>query len=146
MSGSTEGEPKPAKGRSAARIKRPTFRSKTGNGKMLLAGIDQRTLPYREFQDIVADLTCHMGTDPSAVQQAMIEEAAGLILWCRQARRALLTGEGKFGIAEYCTAVNSLRRMMQDLGQERRMLDITPNLPAYLAQKKSRSDGGRGGK
>ena len=51
-----------------------------GNGKTLMAGVDQRSLPYREFQDTVADLTHHMGGAPTVTQQAMLEEAAGLVV------------------------------------------------------------------
>jgi hypothetical protein len=99
-----------------------------------MAGIDQRSLPYREYQDSVADLVSHMGETPTAAQQALIEEASGLIVWCRQARHALLTG-GKFDVSTYCTATNSLRRLLADLGLERRLRDVTPDLDAYLAQK-----------
>ena len=35
-------------------------------------------------------------------------------------------------IAEYATATNTLRRLLLDLGLERRMRDITPNIDAYL--------------
>ena len=62
--------------------KKPRARSKVGNGKMLLAGVDLRSSLYREFQDVAADLAHHMGGDPTAVEAALIEEAAGLILWC----------------------------------------------------------------
>lgn len=109
------------------------MRSRVGNGKTLLAGIDQRSLPYREYQDTVADLVAHMGNTPTAAEEAMIEEAAGLIVWCRQARLALLQGD-KFEISPYCTAVNSLRRLLTDLGLEGRLQDVTPALEQYLAQ------------
>ena len=87
----TIAEAKPAKRQAAVR-KQHFARSRVGNGKALLAGIDQRSLPYREYQDTVADLVVHMGGEPSAVEQAIIEEAAGLIVWCRSARVALLQG------------------------------------------------------
>ena len=35
-------------------------------------------------------------------------------------------------IAEYATATNTLRRLLLDLGLERRMRDITPNIDTYL--------------
>ena len=105
--------PKPAKRKAAAR-KQSYARSRTGNGKCLLAGVDQRSLAYREYQDMVADLTSHMGGEPTAVQQAIVEEAAGLIVWCRQARTALLKGE-EFNVATYTTGVNSLRRLLVDI-------------------------------
>jgi hypothetical protein len=84
-----EAETKPSKRQAVAR-KQQFARSRVGNGKALMAGIDQRSLPYREYQDTVADLCSHMGGEPTAVEQAIIEEAAGLIVWCRSARTALL--------------------------------------------------------
>jgi hypothetical protein len=132
---------RPAK-RSTATHK-PAARSRVGNGKALLAGIDQRSLPYREYQDAVADLVHHMGDYPTATEQAMIEEAAGLIVWCRAARLNMLHGE-KFDIGPYTTAVNSLRRLLVDLGLEQRMLDVTEDIVTYAkrvaAEKASATD------
>ena len=62
----------------------------------------------------------------------MIEEAAGLAVWCRAERVKLLTG-GEFQIGPYTTAVNSLRRLLVDLGLEQRMHDVTPTLDQYIA-------------
>ena len=117
----------------AALRKQCHARSRVGNGKALLAGIDQRSLPYREYQDTVADLVSHLGGEPTAVELAIAEEAAGLIVWCRSARSALLKGE-KFDVAAYTTGVNALRRLLADIGQERRLKDVTPTLTEYLAR------------
>jgi hypothetical protein len=105
----------------------------------LLAGIDQRSLPYREYQDTVADLVSHLGGEPTAVELAIVEEAAGLIVWCRSARAALLKGEN-FDVGQYTTATNALRRLLADIGQQSRLRDVTPDLKTYLAQK-AKADG-----
>jgi hypothetical protein len=128
-------EPKPRK-RKASAQKQPFARSRVGNGKALLSGVDQRSLAYREFQDTVADLVSHMGGGPTDVQQAIIEEAAGLIVWQRSERVKLLTGE-TFNVGDYCKATNSLRRLLGDIGQERRMRDITPTIDAYLTRDRA---------
>jgi hypothetical protein len=73
----------------------------------------------------------------------MVEECAGLIVWCRAERLKLLTG-GAFNITSYCTATNSLRRMLADIGLEARMLDITPDdtIEAIVArQRREATDG-----
>lgn len=129
----TEAEPKPGK-RAATARKQPFARSRVGNGKTLIADVDQRSLPYREYQDCVADLSSHMGGEPTAVEQAIIEEAAGLIVWCRSARAALLKGE-PFDVSTYTTGVNALRRLLADIGQERRMREVVPDLKRYLEGK-----------
>ena len=121
------------KGRAAVR-KQPHARSRVGNGKALLAGIDQRSLAYREYQDAVADLVHHMGSSPTVPEQAMLEEAAGLIGGCRQERLKLLQG-GEFQIGPYTTAVNSLRRVLGDLGLEQRLHDITPSLEQFITRR-----------
>jgi hypothetical protein len=99
---------------------------------MLLSGVDTHSVEYREFRDIVSDLVEHLGSNPSVVQRAIAEEAAGLVVWCRRARLALLTA-GEFDVGQYTTAANSLRRLLADIGQERRLRDITPSLEAYVA-------------
>ena len=106
-------------------------RSRVGNGKVLIAGIDTHTREYREYRDVVADLVEHMGSAPTAVQRAIIEEAAGLIVWCRSQRLALLKGE-QFEVGPYTTATNALRRLLEDIGQDRPLKDVTPDLREYL--------------
>jgi hypothetical protein len=108
-------------------------RSRIGNGKALLRGIDTHSAEYREFKTIVVDLVSHMGTDPSVVERALAEEAASLIYWCRRARLLLLTG-GEFKIQEYTTASNSLRRILADIGQAPRLKNVTQSLTEYLAE------------
>lgn len=75
-----------------------------------------------------------MGGEPTAVQLAIVEEAAGLIVWCRQARTALLKGNSGFDVGAYTTGVNSLRRLLCDLGQDRRLKDVTIDLKTYLEE------------
>ena len=82
--------PKPRRLRADAKRK-PEGRSRVGNGKMLLSGVDTHSVEYREYRDIVSDLVEHLGSNPSVVQRAIAEEAAGLVVWCRRARLALLT-------------------------------------------------------
>jgi hypothetical protein len=85
----------------------------------------------------VADLVEHMGSEPTAVQRAIIEEAAGLVVWCGSQRLALLTG-AEFDVGKYTTATNALRRLLVDIGQERRLKDVTPTLDGYLASKRAK--------
>jgi hypothetical protein len=113
--------------RSARAARSPANRSRVGNGKALMAGADLRSADYREYRDIVADLVSHLGGDPSATQSAIIEEAAGLVFWCRRARLALVNG-AEFDIGPYATATNALRRLLTDLGLERIAKDITPEV------------------
>jgi hypothetical protein len=130
---STEIAPSKPTGRHAVAELSVFSRSRIGNGKALLRGVDTHSASYREYKTIVFDLLRHMGTDPSVVERALAEEAASIIFWCRQARLLLLTG-GEFKIQEYTTASNSLRRLLADIGQEPRLKNVTQSLTEYLAE------------
>ena len=55
-------------------------------------------------------------------------------MWCEQAEAEAAAGQ-PLNIGEYATATNTLRRLLQDIGLERRMRDITPNISDYLEAK-----------
>ena len=120
--------------------RKPEGRSRVGNRKALMSGIDTHSVQYREYRDVVEDLAEHMGSAPTAVQRAIIEESAGLIIFCRAARLALLQDDTGFDVGKYTTATNTLRRLLSDIGQERRMKDITPSIESIKA-KYSRDSG-----
>jgi uncharacterized Zn finger protein len=126
-------------GRAVTAARPPSQRSRVGNGKTLIAGLDQRSADYREYADVVADLVEHLGSDPTVVERAIAEEAAGLVIWCRRARRALLAGED-FDVSAYTTAANSLRRLLADIGQEPRLKDVTPSLASIAAEIEAQRD------
>ena len=45
-----------------------------------------------------------------------------------------LSGNG-VDLGEYCTLVNAQRRVLSDIGLERRVRDVTPKLSDYLEAK-----------
>jgi len=55
-------------------------------------------------------------------------------VWCEQAEAEAAAGK-PLNIGEYATATNTLRRLLQDIGLERRMRDITPRFSDYLQAK-----------
>jgi hypothetical protein len=119
--------------RDALTPKKPSARSRVGNGKALLSQVDLRGVAYREYCDVAADLAAHMGGADrvTAVERAILEEASGMIVWCRQARAALLNGKD-FSVGDYAKAVNCLRRLLEDIGQQPRLKDVTPSISAYV--------------
>jgi hypothetical protein len=90
-----------------------TARSRVANGKTLINGADKRRAPYREYRDLVSDLADQIGGKPTPIEFAAIEEAAGLIVWCRRARLAMLEGSPP---DTYPTGVNTLKRLLDRLG------------------------------
>ena len=56
-----------------------------------------------------------------------------LALWC-EAAEAEAAGGKELDLATYCTATNTLRRLLLDIGLERRMRDVTRSIASYLAR------------
>lgn len=82
----------------------------------------------------MSELVSDIGGDPSGAQTAIIRRACTLIVTCEQAEAELLAGS-KLEVAEFVTATNALRRLLVDLGLERRARDVTPSLAAYVASR-----------
>ena len=93
---------------------KPEARSRIGNGKALLPDVDGRSGAMRRYKEILA------------------RRAATLAVWCEGAEGRMANGEA-LEIAPFTTAANTLRRLLADLGLERRMKDVTPTLQQYLA-------------
>jgi hypothetical protein len=95
--------------RTASATRPPTLRSRVGNGK-----------------------TLNVGGEPTATQQAVIEELADLLFKSRRMRSVL---NAEVDTAQRCTLSNTIRRLAADLSYTRIPRDVTPTLAAYLASK-----------
>lgn len=94
-----------------------------------------RTSGGLRFKEICADLVDHLGDEATAPQFAIIRRAAALGVWCEQAETAQAQGED-LDVAAYTTATNTMRRLLADLGLERKSRDVTPSLQDYIAAKR----------
>jgi len=112
----------------------PNAATRLGTGGTVLAGVDMRTAGGRRFKELCADLIHHLAGDPTAPQMAIIRRAAALAVWC-EGQEAKQAGGGDFDVQAFTTAANTLRRLLSDLGLERRMRDATPTLSQYLADR-----------
>jgi hypothetical protein len=115
---------------------KPTARSRIGNGKALLPDVDGRSATMRRYREILAQLVADMGGTPSEAQTIIARRAATLAVWCESAEAHMANG-ADLDIATFSTATNTLRRLLQDLGLERRAKNITPSLDEYLTAKRS---------
>jgi len=115
---------------------KPQAGTRKGNGSIVLAGVDGRTSQARRFKEILAMLVQDIGGDPSEAQKAIAARAATLAVWCEQTEVAYAQG-GLFDVATYTTASNAMRRLLTDIGLERRAKDMTPDLPTYLERKRA---------
>jgi hypothetical protein len=104
------------------------------NGSAVLDNVDGRSAIARRYRDVLNELISDLGGDPSGAQSAIARRAASLCVVCEQAESELLAG-GALDLAEFTTAANSLRRLLSDLGLERRAKDITPSLSQYLTSE-----------
>ena len=85
----------------------------------------------RRFKELCADMVSHLAGDPTVPEFHLIRRAAALSVWCEGAEIVKANG-GELDVASYTTATNTLRRLLSDLGLERRMRDTTPRLSAYI--------------
>jgi hypothetical protein len=96
------------------------------NGNQLFldeSDIDGRSVMARRYRDVLAALVSDLGGDPSEAQAVIARRAATLAVWCEQSESDMAKGV-PLDIGAFTTATNALRRLLADLGLERRMKDI----------------------
>ncbi|MDE2466168.1 MAG: hypothetical protein KGO02_20995 [Alphaproteobacteria bacterium] len=101
-----------------------------------LADLDRRTSAARvafELRDsIAADLG---GFDHlTAMQRELVENTAVLGAMLKDAAASYLSGD-PVDLAEFMALTNAQRRLLADLGLERRAHDLAPDLQRYVAAK-----------
>jgi hypothetical protein len=85
----------------------------------------------RRYKEILAQIVSDIGGDPSEAENIIARRACTLAVWCEQAEAAMANG-AEIDIQEFTTATNALRRLLADIGLERRARDVTPTLSQYL--------------
>ena len=112
--------------------------SADGRAEQFLNEVDHRSRAARRFRDIYASLAQHLGGEEqiSEVRRHLARRASALTVWCEAEETKLVTEDktgSPFDPQVYATAVNSLRRLLLDLGLNPAMRDITPDLHKYLS-------------
>lgn len=114
------------------------FGTKTGNGSLLPAGIDQRSGPARRFKELVtnvaADLSPANVDALSEIQRQLIRRHASLCVLAEMTEAKLVLGE-EVDVQAFVTAINAQNRLAGTLGITRAALDVTPSLAEYLAAR-----------
>ena len=85
----------------------------------------------RRYRELVTSMANDLGGDLPIAKQAVVNRAATLIVWAEQAE-AEFANNGELDTQTYTTAINSLRRLLADLGLDRQAKDITPTLEQYI--------------
>jgi hypothetical protein len=126
-------ETKPIHGR-VRKLAKPTARTRVTNGKELLPGIDGRSLWARRFRDVLALHLSDLGgeANTSEAEKAIARRAACLIVELEQMEVRFATGDVGEGesfmnnlLDRYQRCANTLRRLLESLGLERRQKDAT---------------------
>jgi len=114
---------------------KPQGATRIGTQGTILQGVDMRTHGGRRFKELCADLVHHLCADPTAPQLAIIRRVAALGVWCEQAEAGQAQG-ADLDVSAYTTATNAQRRLLADLGLERRAKDVT-SLASYIADREA---------
>lgn len=113
-------------------------RSKITNGKVLIAGVDQRSPWVRRAKDVIAAHIADLGgvDNTSAAERSIIRRASTLTVELERMETAFATaGEASpLDLEVYQRCANSLRRLLEAVGLQRRPRDVTPSLDEYLRQ------------
>ncbi|WP_121093391.1 hypothetical protein [Roseinatronobacter ekhonensis] len=112
----------------------PQAGTRRGNGAIALQGVDGRSTMARRFREITAGIESDLGGDLTEAQKHITARAATLACWCEERETELAQGQD-FDALQYSTVSNALRRLLSDLGLERKAKDITPDLHSYIAAK-----------
>jgi hypothetical protein len=118
------------------RLYKSMARSRVTNGKSILSRIvDGRTLWARRARDLLAVHTADLGGDQniSEAERALLRRAIVLIIELEQLE-VKFASEGSKGyqIDRYQRVSNTLRRLLESLGLQRRSRDITPSVAEYV--------------
>lgn len=104
-----------------------------------LGDLDRRTRAAQAVFALRDELASDLGglDRLSAMQRELVENTAVLGAMLKDAAASYLSGE-PVDLAEFMALTNAQRRLLSDLGLERRMQNITPTptLDAYRAQQR----------
>ena len=98
-----------------------------------LNDLDRRTRAAQEVFQLRDDLAADLGgwDHLSAMQRELVENSAVLGAMLKDASAAYLSGT-PIDLAEFMALTNAQRRLLADLGLERRARNATPDLTAYV--------------
>lgn len=139
-----EPETSPANGHTLAADKPRgrTHSSRITNGSAFVPGVDQRSAWVRRGKDVESSLLAELGgaEHVTAQQRLLVRKIAVLETELnRREQRFAEAGEATDEeLAGYSTVVNAQRRLLADIGLERRARDVTPDVRTYVAEKASR--------
>jgi hypothetical protein len=117
-------------------------RSRITNGSALLPSVDGRSLWVRRFRDTLALHLQDLGgpENVSVAETAIARRCACLIVELEQLEQKFaIAGEASpMQLMLYQRCSNTLRRLLESLGLQRRSRDVTPTIEQYSQQVRAR--------
>jgi hypothetical protein len=118
--------------RKPADLTQRKLRSAISNGKFLFADVDHRSARMRRLRDLIADHVADLGGEDalSTAELALVRRASMLTLQTElmEARWQENNGEASAKqIETYQRTSNTLRRLLESLGLQRRPRDVSPS-------------------
>jgi hypothetical protein len=131
-------------GRSRVRPGKDAGRSKITNGTAFLSGIDGRSAWIRRAKDLITEHTMDLGgpDNVSAAERSITRRVAVLSVELEnlEARFATAGAATTEDLDLYQRTANSLRRLLEAVGLQRRARDVTPD-PLHYARDLSTDRG-----
>ncbi len=116
--------------------RKPTARSRTSNGKVLMEGVDGRSTGARRLHDIISDLTADLGGALTSAQQLQVRTAASLVLHAERLTADMINGK-PVDSEELTRVSNGAARLLATLSRQAKPKGKAPTLRDYLAAKTS---------
>lgn len=118
------------------RLSRPKARSSITNGTSILPNVDHRTLWVRRFKDLLALHTADLGSEEnvSSAEASILRRACCLMVELER-REQIFAQKGEASdqqLAVYQMTSNSLRRLLESLGLQRRQKQVGMTLGQVL--------------
>lgn len=114
-----------------------THRSRVTNGRVLLAGVDGRSLWARRFRDLLNLHIADLGGEDAITEaeRAILRRAAALMTELERMEVEFANAEGADAdsLDLYSRTAGNLRRLLEAVGLQRRPKNITPSLDDYLS-------------
>ncbi|MEI4484058.1 MULTISPECIES: hypothetical protein [unclassified Phyllobacterium] len=114
-------------------------RSRVTNGKEILPGVDGRTHWAKRFRDLISIHIDDLGgvANCSEAEKSIIRRACTLTVELERLEvRFALAGEASEGDLDlYSRLSNTLRRLLDVTGLQRRSRDITPTIDEYMRRE-----------
>jgi hypothetical protein len=118
---------------------KPQSRSRISNGSAVLPGVDGRSTWVRRLRDLIGLHLSDLGGNDavSEAERSIVRRAATLTVELERLEAVFaVAGEAQADQLDlYQRTANSLRRLLESVGIERRPRDVTPTLSQYLANK-----------